>query len=403
MTLPDRVVVVGASAAGLGTVEELRRHGYSGALALIGAEAHLPYDRPPLSKQLLTGAWAADKIALTTAARLAELDVDLRLDVTASALDAARGTVTLADGAKLAADAVVVATGCTPRHLAGSADVAGDAVVAGVHTLRTVDDSLQLRSELGHGRRLVVIGAGFLGLEVAAVASGLGSEVTVVSAQPPLLRVVGSAVSRSLAALHSANGVQLRIGSAAARLMVDDDRVCGVELADGSSIAADSVVVAVGATPTTDWLIGSGLTIQDGVVCDSRLQAAPFVYAVGDIARWHDPRLGRLMRVEHRMHATESASVAAANLLGADAEFSPIPFWWTDQYSAKIQAYGWVGGTAHLWDGELADHRSVVLYSDGGIVTGALGWNSVRQLRAARALVVAGTPLADAGPTTPLA
>lgn len=397
MTPPDRVIVVGASAAGLGTIEELRRQGYDGALALIGAEPHLPYDRPPLSKQLLTGAWAADKIALTTAARLAELEVDVRLDVTASALDAERATVTLADGTELAAGAVVVATGSTPRHLAGSPDVAG------VHTLRTVGDSLQLRSELGHGRRLVVIGAGFLGLEIAAVASGLGSEVTVVSAQPPLLRVVGQAVSRSLAALHAENGVQLRIGSVAARLTVDNGRVSGVELADGSTVPADSVVVAVGATPNTDWLVGSGLTIGDGVVCDSRLQAAPSVYAVGDVARWHDPRLGRLVRVEHRMHATESASVAAANLLGADSEFSPIPFWWTDQYSAKIQAYGWVGGTAHLWDGELADRKAVVLYSDGGIVTGALGWNSVRQLRAARALVAAGTPLSDAGPTTPLA
>ncbi|MGI8417813.1 MAG: NAD(P)/FAD-dependent oxidoreductase [Nakamurella sp.] len=397
MTPPDRVVVVGASAAGLGTIEELRRQGYDGALALVGAEPHLPYDRPPLSKQLLTGVWTADKIALTTAARLVELDVDVRLDVTASALDVERATVTLADGIELAADAVVVATGSTPRHLADSPDVAG------VHTLRTVGDSLQLRSELGHGRRLVVIGAGFLGLEIAAVASGLGSEVTVVSAQPPLLRVVGQAVSRSLAALHAENGVQLRIGSAATRLTVDNGRVSGVELADGSSVQADSVVVAVGATPNTDWLVGSGLTIGDGVVCDSRLQAAPSVYAVGDVARWHDPRLGRLVRVEHRMHATESASVAAANLLGADTEFSPIPFWWTDQYSAKIQAYGWVGGTASLWDGALADRKAVVLYSDGGIVTGAVGWSSVRQLRAARALVAAGTPLSDAGPTTPLA
>ncbi len=391
-----RVVVVGASAAGLSVVQELRRLGYPGELLLIGDEEHLPYDRPPLSKQVLTGAWEADRVALTTVEKIADLTVQARLGCRALALDADTRTVLLADGSSVDGSAVVIATGCSPRQLSGSAELVG------VHTLRTLADSQQLRGELGAGRRVVVIGAGFLGMEIAAVAGGAGGIVTVVSEVAPMIRAVGTAVSGAIAELHREQGVQLLVGGAVDRLQERDGRAAGARLVDGTELAADVVVVAIGAVPATDWLAGSGLTIDDGVVCDEGLRAGPGVFAVGDVARWPDSRSGRLVRVEHRMHATESGAVAAANIMGHDLELAPIPFWWSDQYAARIQAYGWPSPVAHLWQGNLADRKAVVLYSKGDLLTGALGWNSVKQLRAARELLVRGVPLADVGPILPL-
>jgi len=349
----ERVVVVGASAAGLSVAEELRRHGYPGELLLIGDEVHLPYDRPPLSKQVLTGVWEADRVALTTVEKIADLTVQARLGCRALALDADTRTVLLADGSSVDGSAVVIATGCSPRLLPGSA-------------------------------------------------RGAGGIVTVVSDVGPMVRAVGAAVSATIAELHREHDVQLLIGGAVDRMLERDGRATGVRLMDGTELAADVVVVAIGAVPATDWLAGSGLTIDDGVVCNEGLRAGPGIFAVGDVARWRDPRSGRLVRVEHRMHATESGAVAAANIMGHDLELAPIPFWWSDQYEAKIQAYGWPASTVHLWQGELADHKAVVLYSDGDLLTGALGWNSAKQLRAARELLVRGVPLAEVGPIRPL-
>jgi len=396
MTHPGRVVVVGASAAGLRVAQELRRNDFRGGLVLVGSEVHLPYDRPPLSKQVLTGAWDADRVALTSPQQLAGLDIDVRLDRPAAALDAGSRRVKFHDGSDVPADAVVIATGCAARRLpAGSG-------LAGVHSLRTVDDSQRLRAELIQGRRLVVVGAGFLGMEIAAVARGAGLDVTVVSSGGPLEHAVGLAVSGALADLHRERGVRLLLGLSVDRLVDACGRVQGVLLSDGTEVSADLVVVAIGAVPATDWLAGSGLTIDDGVVCDSTLRAADGVYAVGDVARWLEPRSGRLMRIEHRMHAAESAAMAALNVLGASDPFSPLPFWWSDQYEARIQAYGWPSATAHLWQGDLAERKAVILFSEAGVLTGAVGWNAVRQLRAARELLIEGAALSDAGPTVPL-
>lgn len=395
MTHPGRVVVVGASASGLRVAEELRRNGYRGSLVLIGSEVHLPYDRPPLSKQVLTGAWGADRVALTTSERLAGLDIDLHLDRPAAALDATSRCVTFRDGSGLRADAVVVATGSAARRLPAGSDLAG------VHSVRTIEDSQRLRTDLVQGRHLAVIGAGFLGMEIAAAGRSAGLDVTVVSASGPLERAVGSAVSRALADLHREQGVRLIQGSAD-RLVDVAGRVGGVLLVDGTELPADLVVVAIGAVPATDWLTGSGLTIDDGVVCDSTLQAAEGVFAVGDVARWLESRSGRLIRIEHRMHATESAAVAALNVLGGGVDFTPMPFWWSDQYDSRIQAYGRPCGTAHLWRGELADRKAVILFSEADLLTGAVGWNSAKQLRVARELLVQGASLGDAGATVPL-
>jgi NADPH-dependent 2,4-dienoyl-CoA reductase/sulfur reductase-like enzyme len=395
MTHPGRVVVVGASASGLRVAEELRRNGYRGSLVLIGSEVHLPYDRPPLSKQVLTGAWGADRVALTTSERLAGLDIDLHLDRPAAALDATSRCVTFRDGSGLRADAVVVATGSAARRLPAGSDLAG------VHSVRTIEDSQRLRTDLVQGRHLAVIGAGFLGMEIAAAGRSAGLDVTVVSASGPLERAVGSAVSRALADLHREQGVRLIQGSVD-RLVDVAGRVGGVLLVDGTELPADLVVVAIGAVPATDWLSGSGLTIDDGVVCDSTLQAAEGVFAVGDVARWLESRSGRLIRIEHRMHATESAAVAALNVLGGGVDFTPLPFWWSDQYDSRIQAYGRPCGTAHLWQGDLADRKAVILFSEADLLTGAVGWNSAKQLRVARELLVQGASLGDAGATVPL-
>ncbi len=405
MTMPGakgRVIVIGASAAGLTVAQELRRHGYTGEVQLIGDEEHLPYDRPPLSKQLLTGAWEADRLYLTSRDRLADLDVEVRLSKHAVALDIGSTgvgpVVRLDDGTELTSDSVVIATGCSPRQLPGTKPA-----ITGLHTLRTLTDAQRLRDELGTGRRIVVIGGGFLGMEVAAVARTSGTQVTIISPGQPMVGAVGPAVGAALAELHTENGVRMLIGCPVEEITADTDRVTGVRLADGYRISCDTVVVAIGASPNTDWLTGSGLRIDDGVLCDATLLAAPGVYAAGDVARWRDPRSGQLIRVEHRMHAAESAAVVAANIMGQDLVYVPVPFWWSDQYSAKIQFYGWPSVAAHLWQGDLADRKAVVLYSnENGCLTGVLGWNSIKATRSARELLIAGACLGDVGRTKPL-
>lgn len=331
---PERIVVVGASVAGVTAVETLRRKGFEGALTLIGDEMHLPYDRPPLSKQVLTGALEADRVIVRDHAALDDLHVDRKLGSRAVALDMNHRAVELADGQHVLFDGLIIATGITPRYLPVGHELAG------VHVLRTIEDALTLRTQLRPGRRLVVIGAGFLGCEVAAVARDAGLHVAIVDPLPaPMLRQLGMDIGLHAAELHRQRGVDLRCGVAVHRLL-GDAAVTGVELETGTVLDADVVLVAIGSTPATDWLTGSGLTIDNGVVCDATCRAAPGIYAAGDVARWWHDTVGAYVRVEHRMNATEQAIAAATNLLGADAPFTPVPYFWTDQYDVKIQAYG---------------------------------------------------------------
>ncbi|MBE8471810.1 NAD(P)/FAD-dependent oxidoreductase [Streptomyces justiciae] len=357
-----RVVVVGASAAGLAAAETLRREGYDGTLTLVGDEPLAPYDRPPLSKQILSGAWRPERLALRPAADLAALGLDLRLGVAAVGLELAARTVRLADGETLPYDGLILATGVRPRRLPGE----------GAHVLRTLDDALTLRDRLGPGRRLVVVGAGFLGAEAAAVARRLGTEVTLLEPAPvPLAHAVGAEVGRMLSRAHLDEGVDLRCGAAVTEVTED-----GVLLASGEVVEADEVLVAIGSLPNTEWLDGSGLTVGDGVVCDEYGEAARDVYAAGDVARWYNPLFGTSMRIEHRTNAAEMGMAAARNLLNPEAckPFAPVPYFWSDQYDMKVQAYGFLRGhdEVAVVEGDLAERRFVAVYRTGERVSGAL-------------------------------
>ncbi|MDH6629696.1 NADPH-dependent 2,4-dienoyl-CoA reductase/sulfur reductase-like enzyme [Streptomyces sp. LBL] len=365
-----RVVVVGASAAGLAAAETLRREGYDGTLTLVGDEPLAPYDRPPLSKQLLAAEWEADRLTLRTPDDLGALGLDLRLGVAATGLELVGRTVELADGSEVPYDGLIVATGVRPRRLPG----------AGAHVLRTLDDALMLREGLAPGRHLVVVGAGFLGAEAAAVAWRLGARVTLLEPAPvPLAHAVGAEVGEVLTRAHLDRGVDLRCGVTVTEVTED-----GVRLADGELIEADEVLVAIGSLPNTEWLEGSGLALGDGVICDEYCEAAwgspgpkaGGVYAAGDVARWHNPLFGTSMRIEHRTNAAEQGMAAARNLLRPEARkpFAPVPYFWSDQYDMKIQAYGFLRGHDEVGvvEGDLAERRFVAVYRTGDRVSGVL-------------------------------
>ncbi|MGI5499215.1 NAD(P)/FAD-dependent oxidoreductase [Lentzea sp. CA-135723] len=379
----DRVVVVGASAAGVTTVETLRREGYTGALTLVGDENALPYDRPPLSKQVLAGTWEPARTLLRPGSAYAEQDITLKLGHAATGLDLAGRRVTLSNGEEIGYDGLVIATGTRPRRLPFGHHLAG------VHVLRTVGDALALRDGLLRATSVVVVGAGFLGTEAAAAARTLGLDVTLVDPLPlPLAHVFGDEVAKTIADLHTERGVRLLTGTGVTGLH-GDGAVTAVELTDGTLLAADVVLVAIGAEPVTDWLAGSGLPLDDGVLCDATCQAAEGVYAAGDVARWFNPRFGALMRVEHRMNATEQGMAAARTLLGARTPFAPVPYFWTDQFDAKIQAYGVfpAGADVVVAHGSPADRRFVAHCSVRGRVVGVLGWNAAKQVRQDRLLI----------------
>ncbi|WP_336049589.1 NAD(P)/FAD-dependent oxidoreductase [Streptomyces sp. CA2R101] len=494
------IAVVGASAAGLAAAEALRRFGWRGPLTLIGDEPHLPYDRPPLSKQLLHGAWTPEKLLLRTADQLAPLDLDLRLGTRATGLDVAGRTLTLDGGAgasplahgrergTLRCAGVIIATGVAARTLPGADRIAG------VHTLRTLDDALALRGRLadggtpgsegvasggppgsegvaagggGGGRRVVIVGNGVLGCEAAAVARELGHEITLVGIEAtPMAAAVGTDIGELLAEEHRARGVRLLTGAVDGFETAPADpagsgelpgagapRVTAVRLAEGGSPAgegvasgappgsggiaagggggsrlpADLVLLAIGSRPAVDWLDDPALDISDGLRCDTYCAAAPGVYAAGDVARWDHPVHGRPLRFEHRMNATEQGMAAARNLLAELAEeasgpagttaaagaaavteaapaperrpFAPVPYFWSDQYAVKIQAYGLTAGADRVETTVLdrAARRAVALYGRDGSAVGVLAAGlPPRQVRALRAVIAAPLPWEEA-------
>ncbi|MCZ4610209.1 FAD-dependent oxidoreductase [Streptomyces sp. Lzd4kr] len=370
------VAVVGASLAGLSAARSLRKQGYDGRLVVIGDELHRPYDRPPLSKEFLAGTLGEPELALETN------DEDLRaewlLGTRAVALDHAERTLRLADGRQVRADGFVIATGAAARTLPGSAGLAG------VHTLRTLDDARALRDELALGGRLVVIGGGFIGAEVASTARALGLEVTVVEAAPaPLAGPLGEAMGAVVSALHTDHGVALLCGVGVKGLS-GERHVDAVLLEDGRTVPADIVVVGVGASPNVEWLEGSGVVLDNGVKCgaDGRTSLAGVV-AVGDCANWYDPRAGLHRRVEHWTGARERPDAAIAALLAGGAVEPGVPrppYFWSDQYGVKIQFAGHAAGadSVTIEDGTPDERNVLAVYRRSGIPVAVLGMNQPR-------------------------
>jgi 3-phenylpropionate/trans-cinnamate dioxygenase ferredoxin reductase component len=370
------VAIVGTSLAGLRAAETFRREGFDGRIVAIGAEAHLPYDRPPLSKEFLRGDWEPEQLVLRKQG-VDDLDLDWRLDARAVALDIGAREVALHDGERVTFDGLVIASGATPRRLPNQPNLAG------LFTLRTLDDALALRELLDARPKVVVIGAGFIGSEIAATCRARHLEVTVLEMLPqPMVRGLGPELGAVLAAIHRDHGVDLRTGVQVEAIEGDGaGQVRGVLLGDGSRIAADVVVVGVGVVPETAWLEGSGLTIDDGVVCDQTCAAAPGIVAAGDVARWPNPLFdGERMRLEHWTNATEQGVHAARRLLGHDEPFAPVPFVWSDQYDRKIQTVGVVSSDAdvHVAHGTLEERQFVALFGRRGRLLGALGFNRPR-------------------------
>ncbi|MFC1405202.1 MULTISPECIES: NAD(P)/FAD-dependent oxidoreductase [Streptacidiphilus] len=391
------VVIVGASLAGTRTAQGLRAQGHTGPITLVGAEAELPYDRPPLSKKLLQGEWSessVDGIRLATRAELEELGIELRLGTAAADLDPQARLVRLADGTTVRYDVLVIATGAAARPSPWLPE-------SGVHQLRTLDDARAIAARLALGEPVVVVGGGFIGTEIAAAASGRGCAVTVVDPVPePMARLVGPEIAGSLVELHRRNGVQTRFGVG----VVGIEGKAGdltVELDSGERLAASTAVVGIGSVPSTGWLAGSGLKLDNGVVTDRFLRAIGFddVYAVGDVARWPHPGHGTDVRAEHWTNAGDQARyVATAVTQGAAAGYEPTDYVWSDQYDWKVNAFGRRDPAGHsVVVGDLqADGRVAVVHADAsGAACGAVTVNWIRALNQARRLLAAGASAED--------
>lgn len=400
-------VIVGASLAGLSAAETLRRSGYEGRLVMVGQEPRRPYDRPPLSKQILNGKWTPEQAFLRKDADYDTLDLVWKLGRRAASLDLLARAVILEDGESIGFDGLVIATGATPRRLPGSANLEG------VHVLRTLDDAIAIRTQLEGGPRVCVVGGGFIGAEVAAACRARGLEVTIVEAlAAPLAHILPPGLASACVRLHVDHGVDLRCGAT----VVGFDGVRHVEavrLAGGERVPADLVVVGIGVIPETGWLASSGLTLDNGIVCDATLAtAAPGVVAAGDVARWPNALFDETMRIEHWTNALDQGAAAARRLLlGGDhtAPFAPVPYVWSDQYETKIQMVGRIkpGDDVHVVHGSLEERRFVAVTGRSGRLVGALAFNEPRKLMGWRGPIAAGTTwsaaIANARPALPIA
>jgi 3-phenylpropionate/trans-cinnamate dioxygenase ferredoxin reductase subunit len=334
----ETFVIVGAGLAGAKAAEALREQGFGGRLVLIGAESYRPYERPPLSKGYLTGAQEREKVFVHAQDWYAEHDVEFRAERLVTRLDRAASRVELNDGSSIGYDKVLLCPGANPRPL----PIPG-ADADGVHYLRTVDHSDVLREVIAKASRLVVIGAGWIGLEVTAAAREAGVDVVVVeTADLPLLRVLGSEVAQVFAGLHREHGVDFRFNTSIDRISTEAGRATGVVLGDGSAIAADAVLVGVGAAPNTELAEAAGLAADNGVLVDAALRTEdPNVFAAGDVANAEHPFYGRRIRVEHWNNALKQPAVAATGMLGREAAYTELPYFFTDQYDLGMEYVGY--------------------------------------------------------------
>lgn len=386
----ERVVIVGASVAGVRTTQALRLHGYEGAITLIGEERHHPYDKPPLSKEHLAAGAPEVPPALLSHQELAQLDVDLRLGVRATGVDTSRRVVRT-DAGEHEYDYLVIATGVVPRTLPGSE-------IGGVSTVRSADDAFFLRTRLASKPRVVVVGAGFIGAEFAAAARAQGCRATIIEAQQtPMAHLLGERVGSRLAALHARHGVEARTGVRFDHF-VGDSSVEGVALADGEVLAADLVVVGIGASPATAWLADSGLPIDNGVECgaDLRVVGHPSIFAAGDVARWPHPQHGEPIRIEHWTNANEHGAIVAAAIAGAALPRAQAPYVWSDQYGHRIQIIGLPSrGTLVSLAGEGPEDLVAVYADDEGTVVGGVVVDDPRVFMKLRKAVTRASAVAD--------
>ncbi|OBY31749.1 pyridine nucleotide-disulfide oxidoreductase [Mycolicibacter kumamotonensis] len=390
MDVPEHgIVIVGGGLAAVRTAEELRREEYTGPITIVSDETRPPYDRPPLTKDVLRG--ERDDTTLEPPEFYATRDIDLRLGCGARGVDTAAQTVTLADGSVLGYDQLVIATGLVPRRIPSLGDVNG------IRVVRSFEDSLVLRGDAAAARRAVVIGAGFIGCEAAASLRKLGVDVVLVEPQPaPLAGVLGEQIGELVARLHRANGVDVRSGVGVAEVR-GAGHVEGVVLADGAELAADLVVLGVGSRPATEWLEGCGIELGNGVLCDlTGRTSAPNVWAVGDVAFWRG-RGGHEIRVEHWSNVVTQVRVMVPTMLGRESlhDVAVPPYFWSDQYDVKIQCLGepQATDTVHLVEDD--GHKFLAYYERDGVVVGVVGAGRPGKVMGARGKIATGAPISE--------
>ncbi len=381
-------MIVGGGLAATRTAEQLRRSEYAGPITIVSAEDRLPYDRPPLSKDVLRA--ETDDVTLKPAEFYTEKDITVQLGNAVCSVDTDTKTLTLSDGTQLGYEELVIATGLVPKRISSFPDLPG------IHVLRSFEQSIALRREAGAARRAVVVGAGFIGCEVAASLRSLGVDVVLVEPQPaPLASVLGEQIGELVARLHRAEGVDVRCGVGVAQVE-GDDRVRSVTLDDGTELAADLVVVGIGSHPATGWLDGSGIEVDNGVVCDRvGRTSVPHVWAVGDVASWRDAA-GEQVRVEHWSNVADQARAMVPSMLGQDPPAAAaVPYFWSDQYDIKIQCLGepQATDTVHLVEDD--GRKFLAYYERDGIVAGVVGASMPAKVMKTRSKIAAGAPIAD--------
>lgn len=381
-------MIVGGGLAAARTAEQLRRAEYTAAITIVSDENHLPYDRPPLSKEVLRA--ETDDVTLKPAEFYADNNITVLLGNGARSVDTVAKSLTLADGATLDYDELVIATGLVPKRIPSFPDLPG------IHVLRSLDESRALRSEARDATRAVVVGAGFIGCEVAASLRALDVNVTLVEPQPaPLASVLGEQIGGLITRLHQAEGIDVRCGVGVAEVS-GDDRVRTVTLTDGSELDADLVIVGIGSKPATDWLEDSGITIDNGVVCDEvGRTTAPHVWAIGDVASWLDVVAGQV-RVEHWSNVADQARAMVPAMLGHEASAAvTVPYFWSDQYDVKIQCLGEPEATDTVHIVEDDGRKFLAYYERDGVVVGVVGGGMPGKVMKTRAKIAAGAPIGD--------
>ena len=380
----QRIVIVGASIGGLTAAETLRQEGFDGEVILIGDERHAPYNRPPLSKQIIMGDWEPEDAGIRRGTEIDDLGIELRTSCAAESLDAP-GRVLRTSQGELPFDELIIATGTEPRR---------HPLLPEALTLRTVDDALTIREGLRAARRVAVVGPGILGSEMASAARKYGADTQLIGRSGTLtFGGVGALLSAQLVDLHEANGVDLALSAEIVGASADAGGT-SILFADGRSERADLVVAMIGGVPRTRWLQSSTLTVDNGVVCDATGSAAPGISAVGDVAAWADPFTGRLVRVEHQSNAIEQAIAVAMRIVHGEQGSRPVPLFWSELHGTRITAFGWFDPQLPLAP---LDESPTVLVSrdESGRTHGAVGWGAPpREFRVARAAVAESSTLA---------